>query len=653
MDEAGILESVVRNMGAAWRMIRLYPASSPLRLQAAQAVCDSIEAYIEAGPSLRLVVVPEGFVLRGIDGLLTAPGIPEVSDALASHSTAEVRFDATPLAAEVIAFLTAVQLQPHELEGTNGLVGQLAASGVGAIKVVPVAISRVEATLEIPEDEADSFLAELAADSDRFTMWLRSLLTYDDEALIEALLEISVAAKEPGILARSMAVAFVEQDTRGKDRLLEMSVDLAPLRTIAADMLANLSSVELTAAIRGGIHGANPMAMSAALTGLPMGARSQELVDETLEALHAADAESAEIAFLEHMIEIRRTAPTEPSVVDSRPVYRSVLESSRLPAGPLAAVGDELCSRRALDAVGLATVTGLLSTAANMDAYGRVIDALARSIPHLLQTGNADTAVLIVRTLGDAQIRPSRSWPDLDATHAHAVDQACGVASMAALVAGPYDEETCAAHARELVSLGGEKAAWNLADAALTSDADSAMSCAETVLGRRLPELLAPKALSADARHAARLAELFARDGGPRCMQALGLLVGHSDERVRTASAKGICAAGGSGRTTYGPGLLRDASPTVSLVTVSALGRAGGDDVTAMLASRLAEIASDSELSLAREIIAALSRSASDTARAALTRVAEHTPIFQRRKTVEIRNLAKRALASMTDRGAE
>ncbi|MBA4370333.1 MAG: hypothetical protein C0418_02000 [Coriobacteriaceae bacterium] len=652
VEENAALGSVIRNIGAAWRSTRLYPAGSPMSLQAAQTVLGSIEEYLEAEPSLKLGVVRGGFIMRGLDGVFGGPGVPEIAEALVSHGVGEVHFVAPPAAEELVALMAATHERPVDLAERGGMVRVLGEAGVGTIKIVPLVLSKVEAPPEIPEEEADKFLAELAADPERLAMWLRSLLACDDEGLIDGILTLATAAGDVRMFGRSMSGAFLELDSDEKDRLLEASIELEPVRHVTVEMLANLSVVELTAAIRGGRYGSNLMALSYALTSVPVGGRAQELWQETTSALRAADVGEEQLAFLDNMIAARRAVEPEPPLVDAQPIHRAALASTVLSPEHVESAREDVAARRWLDGAGAGTILHLLDIADEFGAYTRVLLALSRSVPHLLEVGELDLAMAVVRQIQHRAATSEKPWPELAAEFVRATKEACGARSMAALLATSSTvHDQAVEYAKEFVTLGGETAARELASAALESDAEDAMGLAGDVLGRRLPELLAPEARATDHRHVAGLAELFAHDGGPRPMQALAQLVARPEDRVRSETARGIGAGGGTALRSFMPKLIRDESREVAIVAVRSLARNGGEGTVELLAGRLLELEGDKDIALAREIISVLGDSPAPAAGAALQQTASRGGLLRRGRYAEMKRLAEEALAARKSRG--
>lgn len=651
MEDNALLQEVMRSLGAGWRAVRLYPLDSPMTQQATDRVCAAIEEYVQAEPSLKLDVMRGGFVLRGLDEMLSPPGVPELAEVLGSHGIGELHFVAPPDSREVLALFDAARLRPQELEDAGGMPKVLGQHSVTSVRVVPLVLTKVEAPPEIPEEEADRFLAELAADAGRLAVWLRSLLTSDDEGLAEGIEVLASAAGDVDSFGRTMAAAFLQLETSETDRLLEASINLSQIRDVTTAMLANLSAVELTAAIRGGAYGSNVMAMSYALAHLPVGERVGELVEESVQALRAADAPDATVDLLRTMVEVRRAGTPETPLEDSRPELGAIVEAVRSGASRAQTVREQARAALRLDVEGVSTLMHLLELAEDIDAYSGVLDALARSVPRLLEAGDPMLAMQVVRGIGQLSTSANRPWPGLAAQFALATTTACDTHSMAALLRLP-ERDGAIEYAKELVAIGGESAAEGLAAAALDSEVEDSMEFAVAVLGRRLPELLAPQATRAEARHAAKLAELFARDASPACMQALGELVGHPEDQVRSKTARGICAAGGLALSSYVPRLLRDSSSSVALVTVSTLAACPSDQAVSLLAARLVELEEPSDVPLAREIAHALAVRPSPVATQALKQASEKGRRLGRGRHADIRRVASDALQRQQKAGA-
>lgn len=652
MDDNVLLNAVMRRLGAAWRSSRLYPANSPMTLEAARLACQAIEEYLQTEPSLKLDVMREGFILRGLEGVLTAPGIPDLADALGLHGVGELHFVAPPTPEEVSALVSAAALRPQDTDTRDHLRKALAQAGVGSIKVVAVMLSKIETPPEIPEDEADRFLAELTADSNRLAVWLRSLLASDDEGLTEGILLLAGATEDVRVFGRTMAAAFLELESTDKDRLLEASIGLEPIRHVMTEMVANLSEVELVAAIRSGRYSSNPMALSYALAKLPVGDRYEALAHETEIALRAADTSEEQIAFLARTAALRRAPDEEPPLTQADPAYLSTLENSQLQPHHLASLKEITTSRTSLDANSVATLLRLFELTDTFSSFSRVLGALARSVPRLLEERSPELAMLVVHRISAQGTESSRPWPQLHDSVEEAMAEVCTERTMAALLTLSSSDTRAVEYAKELVSLTGDRAAHSLAATALASDAEDAMPFAEEVMGRRLAEILAPEAANVDERNVARLVALFAHDGGPSCVQAIATLTARPEDRVRAETARGLAAVGGSAMIRYMPQLLRDASYVVSGPALRVLARNGSAEAVTLLGNRLAEIDSEKDMPAAREIISLLALSPSGSAASALKRIVEQGSVFKRIGwRSEMRRLATEALARLDARG--
>lgn len=646
MDDNVLLNAVIRSLGAAWRALRLYPPASPMTHEVAHATCSAVDEYLQAEPSIRLEVVREGFVMRGLDGVLTAPGIEDFVEALALHGVGEIHFTAPPATDELIALLSLVQMQPVELHEQGGMQKGLTQANVVSIRAVAVTLAKVEAPPEIPEEEAEKFLQMLAGDPGRLAVWLRSLLTADDEGLTEGILMLSSAAGDVRVFGRTLALAFRELDATECDRLLECAIALEPLREITSEMLSNLTAVEITAAIRGGAYGANLMAASYALSSLPLGARAQEVTAEMESALLAADTSPQDIEFLKRITSVRASGVLEQPLDVSQPYYAAAAAAVAMTPEQREAASRALVSGAVLDAGGVACVLYLLDSSPDMDSYTATLGALSRAVPALIESGSHPLALRIADELMQRLANTDRAWEGLDIHFARAVDVMCGSRSMAALLALDADEATAVVKA--LVALCGEPAALSLAASSVESPSDASLDIAEHVLGRRLAELLASSAGTVDDSRAAKLAELFARDGSPRCLQALHQMAERSEDKVRLETARGLGAVGGQVMTALVPKLLRDSSVFVSGFMARTLARHATPEVAALLAARLDELEGDADIALARDLIATLSRSPHPAARDALERAASRGGRLRKGRFAELRQLAADALADKT-----
>ena len=405
-------------------------------------------------------------------------------------------------------------------------------------------------------------------------------------------------------------------------------------------------AVETVAVLRGGRYGETPLGLAYAITRLPVPYDPADLRSEAVQALKAADRPAAEVAFFERICDARRLGAAEPPLVGADPAFPAALAASALTDEQLGHVRERLTARRRLNATGVGTVMTLLGAAGDLRSYSRVLSALARAVPHLFEVGDPDLAMWVLREFTKRVESSDKPWPELEQRLTEAHEVACGTRSLAALLVLSSNNPQAVEYAKELVSLGGDNAARGMATAALASDDENAMEFAEAVLGRRLPELLAPEAPHVDAKRAAKLAQLFAGAGGPWCMQALGQLVARPEDRVRSETARGIAAGGGEAAAVYLPRLLRDSSDSVVKVTVHVMTRHAIPGAAEMLARRLEEIDSDREIGTAREIIGALATSPSPAAEAALRQLAEKGGFLRKGKSAELRKAAQEALAA-------
>jgi hypothetical protein len=618
--------------------------------QAMQRACHAVEEYVQAEPSLKLDVMRGGFMLRGLDELLSPPGAEDLADALGSHGIGEIHFVAPPQAEELLALYQATLLPPHDLAEQGGMQTALAQAGVESVRVVPLVLSKIEQPPEIPEDEADKFLAELAADAGRLAVWLRSLLASDDEGLVEGIQVLASAAGDVDAFGRTMAAAFLELESDETDRLLEASVTLEGVRDVTQAMLGNLSDTELTAAIRGGRYGENLVGLSYILTELPLGARRDTFARETVHALSAADMPEPQIAFLVQLVAIRRDARAEQPLGEEHPEYAAIARATCLTQEHIDTLGAHVDSRRDLDSAGVSTLFFILDTADELGEYASVLGAIGRAVPHLMGIGSEDLAMHVLREISRLSTTVERPWPNLASAFDAAMRDACDARSMSALLSSD-EREKAIEYAREIVTLGGDTAASGLAAAALDSELEDSMEFAFAVLGRRLPELLAPDAARAEAHHAAKMAELFAADGSPACMQALTELTVRSEEQVRAKTARGIAVGGGRAVGMLMPALLRDSSSGVAMVAVRSLTEHSGDEGVRLLAERLGELGDEADVPLARDIIASLAASTLPVAQEALEQAASKGGLFGKGRHPDIRKMAHDTLELRRERG--
>lgn len=647
-DGAAGIEQIVRGLTAAAKALRLYPPSSPIPRQAVEATAAALHDRLAGEPVLALKVGRDGLEFVGQVLVAGAPGALDLAGSLRDHGVAEIAFTPGVTIDELIAFLTVADAKPDELRARGGIAAALMSDGVEHIRATAVTLTIVDAsTVPVGDEEPDSFLRDLAADPDRVSTWLSVAVKTDPETLANSLADLAAAVGDenvPGLLD-ALASGFGGQAAGGQDALIGLAVEEGPARGLLAGMLARVPAHDVANSLACGSYGRNMLSLSSALSRLPLADRFSDVMSKVNEILPTLGHDAKELAFLEHMIEVRTSPETEPVLADAQPVYRKIADLASVDPGRISRARDEVVRTASrADEAAVGTLLRLLDQQSDFGLYCGTLESLAGMVPVLIERRQTPLAGRVITELTAREAREVQPWPELTGKLRAAIAEATGRRAMKALVAAAAADRNAVPIAREILHGAGEVSQATFVEEALAVKPDG-LAVAELVVGRRLVDMLAAAAARVPWYQVSPLVAVLGRESDSRAQVAIGQLVHCGDEQSRREVAAGLAIAGGPGVVRHLATLLRDPSSEVAISATRALGEVKAPGASTALAQRLAEMDVDSkDFAVAREVIGALARRSDAVATEAITTVANRRSLMKRGHFVEITQLARQAL---------
>ncbi len=455
-------------------------------------------------------------------------------------------------------------------------------------------------------------------------------------------------------LVASLSSAFMQQQPDGRDALMGLSVKNGDVRGLMSAVFGKLGSGDIASSLAGGLFGKNVLSMSNMLAGLPIGSRVSEILAEVKPLLASAGHTAREMAYLDHMLEVREKNEPEAPITDQRPDYGTVARIADVKAEEVSQVRREVQSSISkTNARSVKTMLQLLDQQEDFALYCKTLDGLASTVPALFEMRDLELAEEVLTELTNRDNRTDQAWPELTEKLREAIAKATGRRSMSALVHAVKDDPMLLPAARSILRRTGNAAqAAFLREALGVRDGDG-LAIAGEVLGRRMLDLLVAEAPTAEWFTVAPIVQRLATEGDPRSSQAVDAVLRRPDEQARQEPPRGCRASEPHARRQLGS-LVRDASPEVALVAIRATGRSVAPGCAGLLGQRFEELDCDGkDFTPCREIIHALVRCADPEATGVLKRIASRKALIKRGHFNEIADLAHKALISREAGDAE
>lgn len=642
-----ILEDVVRGIAAAGKALRLYPATSPIPQQSIDRAHVAIERFLSSSDILTLTVARDGLEYRGEPVSNGVPGVTDITAALRSHDIAEISFLPGCSTSELIALLALLMKEADEVRSQGGLAGALVASGSSNIRVSEVRLQVAEeAVAQTGADEAE-FLRALADDPGRLATWMMAAASSDSVTYEEGLTELAAAAGHDGLqrLQENLAAAFLLQPSEGKDVFLGVAMGEGHNRTLLGEALNMLRDTDIAVAVTEGLYGKNMLSLSNALTHLPIEHRLGTIHQSVNQLLAETSVSGRELSFLEHMMSVRSLDSPELPLTERDGSYQQVAALTNMTPDEILGIRDTaLASSKSAFTHGVTVMLTLLDQQTDFALYCENLDGLAALVPALLDEGDFDQALRIMRELHLRSERSVQPWPELGERLFAAITKALPEHSMRVILSAVIDDESRLQDARELVRLAGDSAANTLAVAGIALG-EPGLQAAEAIVGRRLLDLLTVLAGSTQWHHLAPVVHRLARDGSPRSLQAIQALASNPAEQFRREVASGLAETNIDSAIEILGTMLRDASPEVAITAIRSLTRNASPHAASTIVKTLEALDIDAkDFLLAREIIGALARIEAAEAAEALSRLSRRKALIKRGHFNEIQDLVRRAI---------
>jgi DNA-binding phage protein len=575
----------------------------------------------------------------------------DVAELLASHRIAELVFTPELSDGDVTAFLVTALRDPAEVLRQGGLAAALEAAGVEGIRVSEVAITVVDQRAGEQTPDFDDFLASMAGDVSAISSWLSSMSGKDPAALAEGLAALAQAAGPNGssMVADTLARAFDGLPQDAKDALIAAAVREEAAAAVVGPALSRIDSAKIAQTLAYGAAGANMLSLSNALAKLPLGERLGSVLADLKPTLEALGRSGTEIGFMEHMIEVRSRAEPEAPLIDLKAGHRdAALRAEEASAAIETMRRDVARAAEALPERSVRLMLDMLDRQTDFEMYCKILDGLASTVPVLIATRRLGLARSVLQQLSAREQRTDLPWPELSSRITGAIARATDAHTMEELLHAVADDQRLAPDAKSLLSLATPDSAAEFVRAALASRDPEALGAAQLVLGRRILDVAAALAPSAQWFEAGPLVRVLVEAGDePRARTAIEALASRPDAQTRQEVARGLGAASAPHAVRLLQALAKDPAPEVRAAAVRALGRSPAPGAASTLAQLFDELDCDGkDFSACREIIQALSRCPDDESEAVLQRIANRKALIKRGHFSEVVDCARQALAA-------
>lgn len=655
--DSGAHDRALRELAGAVRAARLYPPTSEIPTRSAAAAAESLSAICAlSGGELRIGVSREGLRCEGFDGAASvAPAVAELAELLRDHGVAGVTVGSSVVAHDVTVLATALHEQPASLRAGGGIAGVLRSAGVDRLTVSDVTLSVADspsAGASVSE-EVESWLQALGSDADRLTAWLTAASALDAETLEESLLELEQAAGSlgAGLFDSALAEAFDRQSPGAKDAVLAVASESDKVRALAARMFKELPPDRIAWSIMGGGFGKNMLSLSHALTALPLGDAFEAVRQHVIEASSRSGRSAREIAFLEHMLQVRTAAADEPPLAQADAALSALNSAAAISPDEMATVRDTVVgSERAVSKAGIRAMLMLLDNQRSFRMYSETLEAVLAMVPGLIVADELILARDVLRQVSMRHETNTAPWPELTERLEGAKAAAVRPEAMKALLSGVIADHLAAGDVREIVTLLGDTAAEELGCQALSMGA-SGLDAAERIIGSaRLVSVLCAHSQEAEGIGLEALTARLAREHDAQSVDTVSRLLHRPDVRTRRAVARGLAAVAGPARSKLLAEALRDEDREVVATVAAGVARCGVPGSAELLGSRLDELNIDgADFELARDLIGALAVTPEAAAGVILERMAKRRTLIKRGHFAEIQSAVAQALRVRTE----
>lgn len=651
-EEVRAVEAVVRSLTTAAKTLRLYPASSPIPMQAMQAAVDALGSVLAVQPTLALVVARNGFSFLGKP--VNAAGAVDLANLLTSHGIAEVDFLPGCSAAELSAFMSVVLKDAADVLADGGAAAALAMAGAANVVVSEVVLTTVVAEMAEAED-IDAFLRDLAGDERKLAAWLASATAGDPSALSDGLAELARAVGPGGLasLEATLGKAYLAQDAVARDALVGLALGGTEGAPVLQGMMQSLRPTEVASSLSDGLYAKNMLSMSNVLTSIPF-ASLDAIIDELRPMLAGEGHTAREMEFLNRMLEARTNTGREMPLADRHLDYQRVAEFAVVDPGTLQVARTEIgTSASTVNTRTVNTMLSLLDQQQDFGLWSKTLQNLASVVPSLIEQGDVALADRVLADLSSREARTTQPWPGLAEQMREAFGRATSAAAMSALLGAALENPDHISAAEAMLKRVDPAAQQRFVAAALDQRQHGGLEMADRLLGRRLVGLLVTLAPDVQWFQAGAIALRLSHETDLHSRDALVALARRPDERSRQEVAKALAETSSALGVSALAELLKDPALEVAVTATRALGHSPGLGTAAALERHFDTLDwTGKDFALAREIMGALSRTPDTDATRVLEKITGQRTLIKRGHFAEVQDLARQALASRSKGGS-
>jgi len=532
-EEIRAVEAVVRSLTTAAKTLRLYPASSPIPMQAMESTSEAIAGVLRTQPTLPLVVARSGFTFHGAP--LNVAGASDLANVLTAHGVAEVDFLPGCSTTELVAFLGVILRDAPEVLAEGGAAAALAIAGVANIVVSEVVLTTAVAEMA-PGEDIDTFLRELAGDEEKLAAWLAAAASGDPATLSDGLAELARAVGPSGLagLEAALSKAYLVQDAASRDAMVGLALRNGEASGVLQGMMQSLKPAEVATSLADGLYAKNMLSMSNVLASIPFA--SLDAIIEELRPLLAVEGHTErELAFLGQMLDARARSGHETPLADRHLDYQKVADLARVDDDTLSRARSEIgASGSTLNTRTVNTMLSLLDQHQDFSLWSKTLQNLAAVIPRLIDQRELDLVDRVFADLAGRESKTTQPWPGLAEQMRAAFERATSAEAMASLLAAVLDDPAQMDRASSILRRVDSPAQQRFVAAAIDQRQRDGLAVAEQLLGRRLIGLLV--ALAPDV-------QWFQAGRQTRCSRWPSRQHGHSATRPRLARPLRLSAA--------------------------------------------------------------------------------------------------------------
>lgn len=683
-----LAEGLIKAMSAANRTLRLYPESSPLPLQAVKNFHGLVAGALADKPFLTIGIKRDGFSFQGEPFGGENESLRAFATDLYARQISSLTIRPSVNEHEILEFLKLVSLDAMLVREQGGMAHLLLEQQVSGLMVEEIELRQVEEALDevtgtamqiavglvddvsrSTVDAVEQFFVSLSSSVPEMVNWLRSvsLPSADGQGAADVLSEavrqlaasISATTELPqdqALYMRNIAEGIMALDERLRLEVVAgKMLPGAAASQVFAKVLGQFSERELAEILSGsteqGLGRTQDLVASLSVLGERQEAVFSLLEQMLLERGHSHGEVDGLKAALESSPRAQEAQAMAEEVVE---ILRAVSEYSDTDIQKIEAA-DRSSSEERTSLSALRIRLQLLGEAQNEEAYVRLLDGLGPLLAVLVAQGNVAPAADALDWATAHARSMLKMWPGVT-DHLRALSEAAGAQDV---VEGLVAHLRVAAADREVhavaryLSVLPDSSIEVLVDALAEERAMAVRKRLCAVLsgsGRKAVHVLGNR-LSDERWYLVRnVVSVFGMIRDRAALPYLKHTSMHPDARVRAETVRSLGILRDPAGTPLLVLALEDQERAVRLAAARWLGRMQAVEATPALA-RMLEGRVATDLELAKVVIQALSQIGDEGAVPVLRRVASKRSLFGRRRTRELRQVAREALTAMEEAG--